>query len=291
MSHPVPVNISMADQVAQLEVPIFHGTRISMAERIMRDGFAPPPVSELIEAVGDSHDVTVDALMADLEAYKRFAVVDPRTDTVFTTGNPVKAGSWADRAPEATWEALWAVYRIRHPEVGWDWNMSDEGHLWVLAQRLADPPAVLEATAPLGAIRRRNGRPAAEGFLAAVESGDPEAVAQAHHMFGRTPEWLVDPADITAGGYTPVSARVDNDLLLFLSGESEETFREQLRTGRWGEWGASAHPGDRPWHPFDEVWARLSGDRQAELEELVGVPITALLAAKPDDAAELVSEA
>ncbi|MBU9766951.1 hypothetical protein FR943_24325 [Mycobacterium sp. TNTM28] len=280
------MDISIADPVAQLSVPVYHGTRVSMAERIMRDGFAPLPVSELIEAVTVAHDVTADALMADLEAYKRFAVVDPRTDTVFTTGNPVKAGSWADRAPEATWEALWAVYRIRHPELGWDWNSSQEGHLWVLAQRLADPPAVLEATAPLGAIRRRNGRPAAERFLAAIESGDPAAVVQEHRMFGKTPEWLVDPRDITARAFTPVAARVDNELLLFLSGESEETFREQLRTDHWGEWGASAHPGDRPWHPFDQVWARLSGDRRAELEGLVGIPITALLA----EPAELVPE-
>lgn len=110
-------------------------------------------------------------------------------------------------------------------------------------------------------------------------------------MFGETPEWLVDPGNITARGFTQVPARVDNDLLLFLSGESEQTFREQLHTDYWGEWGASAHPGDRPWHPFDEVWARLSGDRQSELEELVGLPITALLAAEPNGAAELVPEA
>ncbi|OHT97153.1 hypothetical protein BKG60_19165 [Mycobacterium syngnathidarum] len=116
-------------------------------------------------------------------------------------------------------------------------------------------------------------------------------MVQEHRLFRKTPEWLVDPGDITARGFTPVPARVDDDLLLFISGEPEETFREQLRTDHWGEWGASAHPGDRPWHPFDQVWARLSGDRQAELEDLVGVPITALLTAKPDDAAELVPEA
>lgn len=126
MSDPVRVDNTLAEQVASQPATVFHGTRVSTAERIMRDGFAPVPVSELIEKVADAHEVTVDALMTDLREYGRFAVVDPRPDTVFTTGNPVKAGSWADRAPEATWEALWAVYRIRHPEVGWDWNMSDE---------------------------------------------------------------------------------------------------------------------------------------------------------------------
>lgn len=282
-----------ADQVAQLPVNVFHGTRVSMAERIVAEGFAPRPVPELIEAIADTHDVTMDALMADLRDYGRYAVGDPRPDTVFVTGNQVKGGSWADRAPEATWEALWAVYRIRRPALGWDWNMSQEGHLWVLAQRLDDLPAVVEATAPLGAIRSRRGRPPAERFLAAIESGDPEAVVEQHRMFRKTPEWLVDPRDVTARSFTPVPARVDHDLMLFMSGETKETFVEHLRADFWGEPGPRAGDDDCdwPWFPFDQVWARLSGDRQTELEELVGVPITALRTAGSDEPAELVPEA
>lgn len=291
MSEPVRVD-NAADQVAQFAVNIFHGTRVSMAERIMRDGFAPRLVSEQIEAVAAAHDVSVDALIADLKAYHRFAIADPRPDTVFLTGHPVKAGSWADRAPEATWEALWAVYRIHHPEVGWDWNMSNEGHLWVLAQRLDDPSAMLVAAAPLGALRNRSGsRTAADLFRDAMAEGSEDALKTARWLFAMTPEWLADPADITPRGFMPVPARVDHDLTIFMSGATRETFAKQLRTDHWGERGALAGDADRPWFPFDQVWARLSDNRQAELEDLVGVPITSLLAAAADETAELVSEA
>jgi hypothetical protein len=254
-----------------------------MAERILRDGFAPLPVSTQIEAVAAEYDVPVDDLMQNLKAYNRFAVVDPRPDTIFVTADEVKAGSWADRAPEATWEALWAFYRICNPEVGWDWNMSDEGHLWVLAQRLDDPPVVLEASAPLGVLRNRNtGRTAADGFREAIESGSPESLQTQHWLFRVSPEWLVDPGDITPRSYQVVPARVDHDLMLFMSGESKETFVEQLRADFWGEPGASSGQSDRPWHPFEEVWARLSDERQVELEVMVRTPITSRVSAEPD---------
>ena len=280
MSNSVHVDNSLVSQVSQMPVNVFHGTRVSMAERIVADGFAPLPVVEQIEAVAAAHDVPLETLMVDLRAYNRFVIADPRSDTVFVTRHPVKAGGWADRAPEATWEALWAVYRIHHPEIGWYWNSSQEGHLWVQAQRLADPPALLLATAPLGALRDRDeGRTAADLFDDVEDAADPgEAIKTAQWLFGVTSEWLVDPADITARGFMPVPARVDHDLMLFMSGESKETFVEQLRADYWGEPGDLSGDGDRPWHPFDEVWARLNGDRQAELEELAGVPVSSLLA-------------
>lgn len=180
-----------------------------------------------------------------------------------------------------------------HPELGWDWNNSQEGHLWVLAHRLDDLPAVVSATAPLRALRNRRGSGTAVDLFARVaDATDPaKALETALWLLRDSPEWLVDPADITAHGSTPVSARVDDDLLYFISGETVDVFREQLRSGHWGERGASAHEGDRPWHPFEQVWARLSRDRQSELGELVGVPITSVLAANAREAAELVAEA
>lgn len=43
------------------------------------------------------------------------------------------------------------------------------------------------------------------------------------------------PADITPRGYPPVPARVDHDLMIFMSGETKATFIEQLRADYWGE--------------------------------------------------------
>lgn len=291
MSEPVRVD-SIADQIARQPASVFHGTRVSMAEKIIADGFTPLPVDEQIAWIAAEYDIAVQALMDDMKTHGSFAVVDERLDTVFVVGDRVKAGSWAERAPEATWEALWAVFRIRHPEVGWYWNSSQEGHLWVRAQRLDDPPAVLEAASPLIALRRRHRDvTAADEFLAAVKTGDLEEVEQQGRLFRITPEWLVHPQGLIPTGFLRVPTRVDDDLLFFMSGESADTFREQMRSGFWGERGAVSGPGDRPWFPLDQVWSRLRGDRQAELEELVGVPITSLLTAESEEAGELAAEA
>jgi hypothetical protein len=278
---------SIADAVVHLDVPVYHGTRMSLAERILCSGFAPLAVTTQIENIAAEYDVSMDDLVEDLKAYNRFAVVDLRPDTIFVTGDAANAGSWADRAPEATWDALWAVYRIQNPEVGWDWNMSNEGHLWVLAQRLDDPPAVLAASAPLGALRNRNsGHTAADGFRDAIESGSADAFLTESWLFRASPEWLVDPCDLTPTGCQPVSMRVDHSLLTFMSGESTETFVEQLRAGFWGEPGVGSDPDDAPpWYPFEQVWARLSSARQAALEEIIGTPITSRISIAPDTVA------
>lgn len=279
---------TIANQVAQLPVPVFHGTRKSLAERILRDGFAPISVTTQIETVSATYNVPVDDLMEDLTAYNRFVVADQRPDTIFVTGNEVKAGSWADRAPEATWESLWAVYRIRNPELEWHWNMSNEGHLWVLAQRLDDPPVVLEASGPLGVLRNRNsGRTAADGIREAITSGSPESLQTQLWLFRASPEWLVNPGDITPINYEVVPTRVDHDLMLFMSGENKETFVEQLHADYLGDPGTSSGPGDRAWHPFEDVWARLSNERQAELEAIIGTPIASRLPAESDTVAHL----
>lgn len=269
------------DSVASYPAVVFHGTRVSMAERIMRDGFAPLPVTEQIEAVAEEFNVPVQSLLDDMRTYGSFAVVDDRPGTVFVVVDEVKAGSWAERAPEATWEALWAVYRISHPELGGYWNSSQEGHLWVRAQRLHDPPAVLEAVSPLIALRyRHSARTAADDFRSALNTGDPDTLRRQGEFFRIIPEWLVPPQGLIPTAFQPVPTRVDDALLFFISGCSVETLREQLRTDFWGERGAVSGPADRPWFPFDQVWARLSGDRQEELESLVGVPITAVLSAR-----------
>lgn len=294
MNDPVPVDNNIADQVAQSPAIVFHGTRVSMAERIVADGFAPLPVGQQIEAVAAAYDIPVKKLQADLREHNRFAVLDPRPDTVFVTGHPVKAGSWADRAPEATWEALWAVYRIRHPELGWYWSNAQEGHLWVLAQRLDDPPAMVFATAALEALRDGDGGgTAADLFADAMHAGGTQkALAAARRTFVGSAEWLVGPCDLTARGYAPVPVRVDNYLLMFMAGQTWETFVEQVNAGHWGEEGESSGDGAMPWWPFGQVWERLSGDRQAELEELVGVPITSLLVTEHDhDVSALAPEA
>ncbi|OBY33197.1 hypothetical protein ACT18_02565 [Mycolicibacter kumamotonensis] len=73
--------------------------------------------------------------------------------------------------------------------------MSDEGHLWVLAHRLVDPPAVLQAAAPLGALcNRHGGGTAADLFRRVLQAGGTEdALQYAQKLVVGSAEWLVDP--------------------------------------------------------------------------------------------------
>lgn len=253
-----------------IRIPMFHGTRRSYALAIQESGFAPRPVMDQLRSVAEDHGLEVEEVIADLEKHCRYAIADPRPNTLYVVGNQSTAGSWADRAPEATWEALWAVYRIRHPHLGNDWLSSNEGHLWVLAQRLLDPPAVVEVAAPLGSLRAMTGSTAAESLVRSVSSG--QSLREAIKFLYRAPEWRIDPDAAVLTSVVEVPQRVNASLVYFLSGEDEETFLQQLAAGRWGE-PAGEHTGT-PWHSYRDVWDRLEPRRRAELEELIGLPLT-----------------
>ncbi|MGW6375004.1 hypothetical protein ACWFRB_02910 [Rhodococcus sp. NPDC055112] len=228
-------------------------------------------MTEQVRAVAEDHGLQADEVIADLEKHHRFAILDPRPNRVYVVGDADRAGSWVDRAPEATWEALWAVYRIRHPHVGFDWNQSYEGHLWVLAHRLMDPPAVVEVVAPLDAIRDLRGSTAAHSLLQDFGSGSSleealDAIRRRHA------EWYIDPDAVTFTNFTVVPHRVDVPLMRFISGEDETTFKDQLADGHWGEH-AGVHADGLYWYLNRDLWNRLEPRRRAELEEMIGLPL------------------
>ena len=255
---------------SNVRMQMFHGTRRSCALEIRKSGFAPRPVMEQLRSVAEDHGLTVEEVIADLEKHGRFAIADPRPDTIYLVGDQNRAASWADRAPEATWEALWAVYRIRHPHVEVDWNQSDEGHLWVLANRLQDPPVVVEIEAPVGKLQTMHGDTAAEEALNRLSPG--MSLQDAISPLYAEPEWKIDPSAAVFVNVTEVPQRVDGPLVRFMSGEDEDTFYRQLDAGFWGE-PAGIHHGI-PWHSYRDVWERLGADRRAELEEMVGLPLS-----------------
>lgn len=258
-------------QLRAVKISVFHGTRRSFAEEISKVGFAPISVADQLQAVAVDHDVALEDLLSDLETYGRFAILDPRPNSIYFVGDRDRAGSWADRAPEATWEALWAVYRIRHPQLGDDWWQSDEGHWWVLAQRLADPPVVVEANATLGALRyRRSESTAADLFRDRNAAGD--SVDDTLERFMATPEWMADPQSVTYVGYQHLPTRVDPSLMRFMTGEDDDAFYVQLEAGRWGAPAGSHH--GTIWYSFEDLCGRLSAARQSELEQIVGMKIT-----------------
>lgn len=268
---PDDVTTASAKDVRAIELPVFHGTRRSCAVAIFEHGFRPTPVGEQIALVAAVHDVPIEKLRSHLEANYRFAHLDKRpTGTVSLTADPVQVGSWANRAPEATWEALWSVYRLRHPDLGDNWNQSDEGHFWVLAQQISDPPVYVAATAPLGKLRDWPHEGTAADLLMDLVRASQSDDFLKH--FVRAPEWRADPRHLKLAGFQEVPTRLDPSLARFVSGEGAATFAEQVEAGHWGEPGGHDQLGV-PWFSFHEIWRRLTPARRAQLEDLAGQPL------------------
>lgn len=248
-------------ELASHEVTVFHGTTWSAAQRITRGGFEPRSVSALVAEVSAETGVDPDAIAEDLTAYSRFAVIDPaRSDTVSLATDRPLAPSWAQRAPEARWEALWAVYRIAHPELGYDWNTSDEGHWWVMSRMVGDPPVLIECRAALGALLRcpPGEGPMFDGFGLGLE--------QALFVLEIAVEVRARPLSLTPVATTWQPRWVDRSLLRFMTGESAETVEEQVAEGLWGPLAGVHH--EEPSFVLEEVWRRLPTQRRQHLKDL-----------------------
>lgn len=240
---------------------VYHGTRRSLAEAIADRGFEPLDVVSQIDAVAESFGVDTDQVRNDLELHGRFAITDVRGGTVSVATNKWRAANWANRAPEATWESLWAVYRLRNPALGYEWITSEEGHLWVLGQQIADPPVVIEIEIPAGYLRfDANGR-SAEGWL--------DADDDLYHQASFRLDAVAAPRLVRIES---VATRIDPSLARFMSGMDLAAFREQVESGLWGQ----LHVGrqaDSPWFAFDDIWTRLSDRRRADLRMVMEPPV------------------
>jgi hypothetical protein len=104
--------------------------------------------SPTIAPIAADYNIAVETLTAHLKTHHRFAHLDDRPRTVSLTADPDQAGSWANRAPEATWDARRSAYDLLHPELGDEWNQSGQGRFWVLSQQITDPPVIVGVAAP-----------------------------------------------------------------------------------------------------------------------------------------------
>ena len=133
-------------------------------------------------------------MRSHLEANYRFAHLDKRPGTVSLTADPNQTGGWANRAPEATRDALGSVYRLLHSDLGDDWSQSDEGHFWVLAQQMTDPPVIIAVTAPITALRAwPHEHTAADLLEGLIRAGQIRPVPE---LFLMDPEWRAEPSQL-----------------------------------------------------------------------------------------------
>ncbi|CAJ1505584.1 hypothetical protein [[Mycobacterium] burgundiense] len=275
--------------LGDIKVTVYHGTRQSLATAILRDGFRPTPVPDQTAAIAALWDIPLADVQEHLATKPNFSTADPdRIRTVSTTASAYRAGSWAERAPEATWDALRAVYLLTHPEDEDRYANSDAADFWVTAQRMDDPPVLVEVRSRLGALQSHGfsaGATAIETiwrkFSERPTMQDPvDALAEAvtgffDFLFKKTSEWRIgiDDAEFVAVS-DPVPFRVSPSLLAYLCGRSVVDLGPPQQCS--AEWGPSSSDGQSggQWWPFNQVWSRLTPHRRAQLEEFAGRSIT-----------------
>ena len=230
---------------------LFHGTSSSRAAMIQQYGFQNPDLDSELARLASQYNVSHTSLQRQLSNLGRF-VTSRQEQKIYFSSHFLHAASYATRAPEFHWEALWAIYVLRNPELASNWNQSEEGHAWVLSQMQTDPPVVLHVDIPeemLGEeaekVRRYVSIMSAES-----ESGGKEVAISVSSE--------LQIKDLVVSDHW-----IDNSLLRFLSGLSPEEIEKQVEDGIWGLPFTYQNRENRLW---GEVKSRLSHERLLELK-------------------------
>ena len=231
---------------------LFHGTSSSRAAMIQQYGFQNPDFDSELAKLASAHCVSHASLQTQLLDLRRFVTSRHGDQKIYFSTHLMHAASYATRAPEFYWEALWAIYVLRNPELGFNWNQSDEGHSWVLSQMQTDPPVVLHVEVPVELLGED-----AEKISQWVEDMHAESES------GGTEIALSPSPELQVIGQTEGDYWIDNSLLRFLSGLSPEEIGKQVDEGLWG----------KPFsYHFDNFWlwknvkALMTAERLEELD-------------------------
>lgn len=153
---------------------------------------------------------------------------------IYLSSHFMHAASYATRAREFVWEMLWAIYGLRYPALGFNWNQSDEGHAWVLAQMQADPPIVFHVEVPEEDLRKD-----VERLTSYREAASPESIAGGMGVGIENLDRLLVVQETESDFWT------DGQLLRFLAGATPAQIEQEVNDGKWGE--ILSYQGDKNW--------------------------------------------
>lgn len=198
---------------------LFHGTTRNRADSIARHGFAPFDLYAEISPIASRYGMELDQILAAFRRAGRISLSRTDDTNIYLTTGFNHAASYASRAPEVVWETLWSVFLIRHPEIDYPWNMSDEGHYWVLREMSQDSPVVLEIEVEDSALGRERDRLVKSAALWGKES-DNGAEAAIHHR-----------VRIDIRQRHELDHRIDMQLLRFMTGKTPQDLVASIKAG------------------------------------------------------------
>lgn len=156
-------------------VTLWHGTTREAAERIAAEGSGPLALAAIVADVASEFDVDPAEVIRALEDHHRIAVTDGRSDRTWFAASRDAAAGWAQRAPEARWEALWGVWWVLNDPDEWaPWAIPDV-MAWHVRQLVTTQPAIVVVRVDPRDVCEVQGKPdAAEHLKLLIEIGAPE---------------------------------------------------------------------------------------------------------------------
>lgn len=237
-------------------VHLFHGTTLSRAHSIKKEGWKPVNLQKEISMVAQGIGIDPAVLHSHLREKRAFVDLDKKRDgnTISFSTSSMHSLSYARRAPEVEWEALWSGFLIANPDDEWG---THEGHWWVLYRQLQDRPVVIVAKVLLKEVLESNDVSQLDFFWF-----DPQT--QLTDPNGKEIELRPDNS-IQTLTVVPSDRWVDINLLPYLSGLSREKIWEQVSDGLWGD---SIDYRDERVFPWEQVYSGLTAARR----EVLGLP-------------------
>lgn len=224
-------------------VRLWHGTTAARAEQIVTEGFHRADSTALLADVASQFDLDVTLVFEWLTEHERFvAVQDQRDDSAWFAATFRAAVRWAQRAPEACWEALWAIWCIREARAD-DWSPWNDpkAAAWHLRQFLVHKPAVLELQVPIDRLRDNRQQPLSpaerEEYLDLIRDGLISELSVAAPV---PAEWVV--------GYSRVERRVSFTAAAGLFGITTEELASIVEKGELPSCREPDHPGLEDWY-------------------------------------------
>jgi hypothetical protein len=241
---------------------LWHGTTRSAAERIAEQGFEATNTAAIVRDAARAHGMPAAPVLAALKMAGRFVVVQEGRDaSVWFAATSQDAVTWAQRAPEARWEALWAVWQIHHGGFDVDpapW-VDPRAAAWHLWQFRKDPPAVLQVRVPADRVQDR--------YQKLV---GPETAAERVKIGAR--EFSVSHP-IPAGwvvGYEVLPRDVDLTAAAGMLGLEAEELDDRVRAGLFPAYRPPRRLLHQPYWELEEFLQFLDSDQRRELKMRIG---------------------
>ncbi|HEX3426793.1 MAG TPA: hypothetical protein VHT30_11715 [Acidimicrobiales bacterium] len=173
-------------------VNLWHGTTVAAAQGIEREGFRAVDTQDIVATVAYEHGVDPSTLLQQLTDMGRFVVGQQRRDdSAWFAASEEKAMRWAQRSPEARWEALWAVWCLKHRAME-PWA-DPRASAWHLMQMMEASPAVVLVRVPVDRLLDRYHQPVGRDDLQFVLEGIAEDQApETNVAYPIPPEWIVN---------------------------------------------------------------------------------------------------